>query len=53
MGAILEVHDLKKKYGELEAVRGRGVMEILPNALILIGFAVLFFVIGLHKVKFE
>jgi ABC-2 type transport system permease protein len=33
--------------------RGRGVMDILPNALVLIGFAALFFVIGLRKVKFE
>jgi ABC-2 type transport system permease protein len=34
-------------------VRGVGVVEILPNALVLLGFALLFFVIGVRKLKFE
>jgi ABC-2 type transport system permease protein len=34
-------------------VRGQGVSAILPEAGILLGFAVLFFVVGIWKLKFE
>lgn len=34
-------------------VRGMGLVEILPSAGILLGFALLFFVIGIWKLKYE
>jgi ABC-2 type transport system permease protein len=34
-------------------VRNGGALDILPNILILIGFAALFFIVGIRKVKFE
>lgn len=34
-------------------VRGKGVVQILPTAGILLGFALLFFVIGIWKLKYE
>ncbi len=33
--------------------RNGGALDILPNVLILIGFAALFFIVGIRKVKFE
>ena len=34
-------------------VRGQGVIQILPEAAILLGFSVLFFTIGIWNLRFE
>jgi hypothetical protein len=34
-------------------VRNKGLVDILPSAGILMGFALLFFVIGIWKLKYE
>jgi ABC-2 type transport system permease protein len=34
-------------------LRGQGVVGILPTAGVLLGFAVLFFVIGIWRFKYE
>jgi ABC-2 type transport system permease protein len=34
-------------------LRGRGFLAVLPNALVLLGFAVVFFVVGVLRFRYE
>jgi ABC-2 type transport system permease protein len=34
-------------------VKGSGPLEVLPITLVLIGFAILFFIIGVSRLRFE
>jgi hypothetical protein len=34
-------------------LQGAGVVDILPNVLILLGFGVVFFLVGLWRFKYE
>ena len=34
-------------------VRSKGVVDILPNVLILLGFAAVFFFIGVRRMRFD
>ncbi len=68
MPPILEVKQLVKHYGDFAAVkgisfdiqegeifslRGQGVAGILPEAGVLLGFAAVFFVIGIWRFRYE